>query len=199
MKRLNLFVLVAAAAPALLFGAPAQAQNFPTSASTSMLNNIRSSTLGANSVAATNSQILNQSRAFAASTGIAPAQTVNTSISGGARIPTLPSLGAPGQAKPFASTTFDSTVSPYLNLFTDGVGGSGLQTVDNYNVLVRPQLQQQSLNRQVQRQQQQLNMRVQAIAARPAFEAQGSDRMIATGHQTTFRYYSHFYPRLNRR
>ena len=89
-----------------------------------------------------------------------------------------------------------STISPYLNLFNQGPTGRS-QTLDNYNLLVRPMLDQQNMNAQVRRQQQQMNMQVQAIAAKPDMEAAGSENIIPTGHQTGFGYYSHFYPGKN--
>ena len=109
-----------------------------------------------------------------------------------ASIPTVPGASG-GGSKPFTSLRRDSTVSPYLNLFNTGIGGSA-SSFDNYNTLVRPQLRQQSINRQLERQTQQLNARVQQISAQPAFQAQGSDRIMATGHPTVFGYYSRFYP-----
>lgn len=149
-----------------------------------------------------NSTIAN-SRANAASTGTGNFQVTNSSISSGfgrtpstANIPTTPN--SIGGSKPFSSLRRDSTVSPYLNLFNTGIGG-GQASIDNYNTIVRPQLQQQALNRQLQRQTQQLNTRVQQIAAQPAFQAQGSEQMMATGHATVFGYYSRFYPTAGRR
>lgn len=151
-----------------------------------------------------NSNLAN-SRATAASNGIGNFQVTNSSISSGvgrtprsASIPTLPGLGGGGGSKPFTRLNRGSTVSPYLNLFNTGIGGT-TSTIDNYNVLVRPQLEQQRTNRQLQRQTQQLNQRVQAISARPDFNAQGSDQIMATGHSTVFGYYSRFYPSKNRR
>lgn len=197
--RLALMVVVTLAAGST----PALAQlsySGPGSTTGSLLRNIQlgSSGGGAFSIDATNSQILNQSRAFAASNGINAYPTANSSISrSGPRLPTMPGVGGSG-AKPFANISPDSTVSPYLSLFNETSSGAAT-TIDNYNVLVRPQLQQQSTNRQLQRQAQQLNARVQSISAQSAFETTGSERMMATGHQTTFGYYSRFYPALNRR
>ncbi len=135
--------------------------------------------------------ILNQSRAFGASSGFYPVPTANSSLSYGS--PGIPALSQFGGGKPFAAITPSSTVSPYLNLFNQGMTGRP-QTLDNYNLLVRPMLDQQRTNQQMQRQQQQMNMRVQEIAAKPDMEAAGSENIIPTGHQTGFGYYSHFYP-----
>lgn len=100
-------------------------------------------------------------------------------------------------SKPFANVSPEPTVSPYLNLFrTDLSGNDDL----NYQTLVRPQLQQQAFNRQMSVQTQQMNMRMQAIAAQnPYSSPRGSTQMMPTGHRSTFRNYSHYYPALSRR
>lgn len=138
--------------------------------------------------------ILNQNRAFGASNGFYPVPTMNSSLSAGSL--GIPSSSQFGRSKPFTGLQQSSTVSPYLNLFNQGPTGRP-QTLDNYNLLVRPMLDQQRMNSQVQRQQQQMNMQVQAIAAKPDMEAAGSENIIPTGHQTGFGYYSHFYPGKN--
>lgn len=194
--RLVLMVVATGAAPAL-----AQiSYSGPGGTTSSLLRTIQTNSAGGGgfSIAGTNAQILNQSRAFAASNGINPFPTANSSISSSG--PRVPSFGGRGGSvsKPFGSLRRDSTVSPYLSLFNETSSGQDT-TIDNYNVLVRPQLQQQSTNRQLQRQSQQLNARVQSISAQSAFTTTGSERMMATGHQTTFGYYSRFYPALNRR
>jgi hypothetical protein len=99
-------------------------------------------------------------------------------------------------SKPFAGVTPSPTVSPYMNLFRTDLGGNDDL---NYQTLVQPQLRQQDFNRQFSVQEQQLNRRVQALSARNPYAAQGSPNMMPTGHGATHRYYSHFYPQLNRR
>lgn len=179
-------------------GQSTSAQTIPStpSASTSMLSNIRSAAYAAPTIAATNQSILQQLQVFGAPNTAVAAATRSSSISSTSRVP---SFSSSTPKKPFANASLGSTISPYLNLFSGSSDGFGLDTVDNYNVLVRPQLQQQRVNQQVQRQQQQLNQRVQAISAQAAFTPQGSEQIMATGHQTSFGYYSRFYPRLNRR
>ena len=99
-------------------------------------------------------------------------------------------------SKPFANTSSRPTVSPYLNLFREDLGG----TNDfNYHTLVRPQLQQQQVNRQVQDQARATSQRVQQLSARSAFNAQGSQNQSPTGHQTVFGYYGRYYPGLSGR
>lgn len=106
--------------------------------------------------------------------------------------------GGAGVQRPFQNATLGPTVSPYLQLFNSDVS-SPTSAIDNYQTLVRPQLQQQNFNRQLQRQQQQLNARVQQISAQSAFQPQGSEQMMATGHRTLFGYYGRFYPTLGGR
>ena len=106
----------------------------------------------------------------------------------------LSSGGAAG--KPFAGYAPEPTVSPYLNLFREDLDGSSDL---NYNTLVRPMLQQQQFNQQLQRQSLELNRRLQAMAAQSDFNPQGSKSQYPTGHQTVFMYYGHYYPSANAR
>lgn len=93
-------------------------------------------------------------------------------------------------SKPFSSYQSSPTVSPYLNLFrTDLQGGGNF----NYSTLVQPQLQQQQLNQQMERQNSQTNRRLQSIAAQSDYNAQGSKDQYPTGHQTVFNYMGHYY------
>jgi hypothetical protein len=52
-----------------------------------------------------------------------------------------PPTAAPPADKPYSNYRASSGVSPYMNLFRSGFGG-----VDNYSTLVRPQLEQRTLN-----------------------------------------------------
>lgn len=126
--------------------------------------------------------------------------TTGTASSGAGRTSASTSIpltgGGLSGSKPFSNITRSPTVSPFLNLFNTGIGGTS-SSFDNYNTLVRPQLDQQRTNRQLQLQNQKLNQRVQQISAQPAFQAQGSDRIMATGHSTVFGYYGRFYPSKN--
>lgn len=108
------------------------------------------------------------------------------------------SLTSPGalSGRPFANFTPSPTVSPYLNLFREDVGGNSDL---NYHTLVRPMLQQQQFNQQVQRQELDTQRRLQAIAAQSNFNPRGSQQQFPTGHPTAFMYYSRFYPGLSRR
>jgi hypothetical protein len=122
----------------------------------------------------------------------------NPTNSGAAQGPRL-GLGlssSSGTSKPFAGYTPEPTVSPYLNLFREDLeGNSDL----NYNTLVRPMLQQQQFNQQVQRQSMELARRLQSLSAQSDFNPEGSKSQYPTGHQTTFMYYGHYYPSANTR
>ena len=93
--------------------------------------------------------------------------------------------------KPFSNYSSQPTVSPYLNLFRNDLSG---QSDLNYQTLVRPQLQQQQVNSQLQRQDIQNNRKLQAIAAQADFNPSGSRDEYPTGHQTTFSYLGHYFP-----
>jgi len=105
------------------------------------------------------------------------------------------SLGANGggalASKPFDNYSAAPTVSPYLNLFREDLGGND---DFNYQTLVRPQLEQQRFNEQVQRQAQDINRRLQSLSAQPDFNPQGDRNVMPTGHQTVFMNYGHYYP-----
>lgn len=98
--------------------------------------------------------------------------------------------------KPFSGFSQGPAISPYLNLFR--VDQNGFQGF-NYSTLVQPQLQQQQVNQQVQRQNMTTNRRIQAIAASEEFNPQGARDVYPTGHQTVFGYYDHFYPQTRSR
>jgi hypothetical protein len=102
--------------------------------------------------------------------------------------------GATAASKPFSNYTPPPTVSPYLNLFREDFDG----TSDfNYQTLVRPILQQQQINQQVERQSLELARRLQSMAAQSDFNPQGSESQFPTGHQSVFMYYGHYYPTAN--
>jgi hypothetical protein len=105
-------------------------------------------------------------------------------------------VGASTSSKPFSSYSPEPTVSPYLNLFREDFDG----TSDfNYQALVRPMLQQQQFNQQVQRQSMEMARRLQTMAAQSDFNPEGSKSQYPTGHQTVFMYYGHYYPAARRR
>lgn len=101
-------------------------------------------------------------------------------------------------SKPFSSVNSvasSPTVSPYLNLFREDFDGS---SDFNYQTLVRPQIQQQQVNQQLERQNLELNRRVQSISAQSAYQnPAGSEQQYPTGHQTVFNYHGRYYPALS--
>jgi hypothetical protein len=100
-------------------------------------------------------------------------------------------------SKPFSTVAPSPTVSPYMNLFREDISG---ESDLNYQTLVRPQLDQQRINAQVQRQNMELARRVQSLSARSDFgNPQGSDKQYPTGHPTSFNYLGSFYPSMSRR
>jgi hypothetical protein len=108
------------------------------------------------------------------------------------RIPSGPVGGAPQRSsKPFSSFSPSPTTSPYLNLFREDIEGGG---DFNYQTLVRPQLQQQQFNQQIERQNLEISRRLQAYSAQGAFRPEGDRNQIPTGHRSMFLYFSHFHP-----
>jgi hypothetical protein len=106
-------------------------------------------------------------------------------------------LGSAAPAsKPFSGYSPPPTISPYLNLFREDLDGS---SDFNYQTLVRPMLQQQQFNQQVERQAMEMARRMQSMAAQSDFNPQGSTTQFPTGHQATFGYYGHYYPTANYR
>jgi hypothetical protein len=105
-------------------------------------------------------------------------------------------LGSGAISKPFSSYSPSPTVSPYLNLFREDLQG---ESDLNYQTLVRPMLQQQQFNEQMQRQGIEIAQRLQSIAAQADYNPQGSQSMYPTGHKTVFNYLGHFYPAPARR
>lgn len=79
------------------------------------------------------------------------------------------------------------TVSPYLNLLNNQN-----PNVTNYQSLVRPQVNQQRVNSQQA-------ASISRLQARPPKSSNaGNEALRSTGHQATWNYYSHFYPKKQR-
>ncbi len=98
-------------------------------------------------------------------------------------------------SKPFASVNTQPTISPYMGLFNEGFGE--FNDLD-YQTVVRPAIQQRDFNQQVVRQTQAINRRVNALAARNAYNTTGNQGVMPTGHAATFNNHSRFYPRARR-
>ncbi len=121
------------------------------------------------------------------------ASYVGQEIRSGARYDT-PVSAAP-TSKPFSGFSPSPTVSPWMNMFREDLSGNGDL---NYQTLVRPMLNQQHINSQVERQNIEMGRRVQAMSARNAYNPQGSKEIYPTGHPTVFMSYGHFYPSARR-
>jgi hypothetical protein len=79
-------------------------------------------------------------------------------------------------------------VSPYLNLLTPNAPG-----VSNYHTLVRPQFQQREEQLRQQAQIRQIQRQVER--GQPGgVPIRGSQEIRATGHETAFMNYLHYYP-----
>lgn len=116
----------------------------------------------------------------------------SSSVSGGARVGGSPRGGGITTGKPFSGFSPSPTVSPYLNLFREDFSGNSDL---NYPTLVRPMLQQQQFNQQVQRQSMELSRRLQTMAAQNDYgQPQGDKNQFPTGHQTVYRYFGHYHP-----
>jgi hypothetical protein len=77
------------------------------------------------------------------------------------------------------------TLSPYMNLLQTNVG-----PVPNYYSLVRPRLQQDAFNRQVEATERAQSLRIQAIAT----EERSLQPISRTGKAAGFMDYLHYYP-----
>ncbi len=152
------------------------------------LNTIYRNSVGTGySVSTTNQQALFNSRARV--------ENVGQSAAGMGRIGLGLDSGGPAN-KPFGNYSAAPTVSPYLNLFREDLnGGSDL----NYQTLVRPQLQQQQFNQQMQQAGRDISRRMQSIAAQSDFNPSGNVHAPPTGHQTVFNYTGRYYPVQQRR
>lgn len=97
-----------------------------------------------------------------------------------------PSYTAPS-ASASANIYSRPTVSPYLNLLRGGPGG--------YQSLVRPLANNTQASRQNAQQIQQLQRNE---AANRTGRSSGSQLFAPTGHTTSFRNFSHYYPNMSR-
>lgn len=150
---------------------------------------IRNQSIGNNfSVDAVNRQTLMQGVAQLPQTGV---PSINRNLSRPSNIGSR----RPAQ-RPFSNLNRRPTVSPYLQLFnSENSFDPGFST--DYQTLVRPQLEQRRVNEQLRRESAQLELRLQNIAAQPAFRPTGNQNLAPTGFgASTYRYYSHFYPQI---
>ena len=160
------------------------------------LENIRRSAIGNTySIDAINRRSLNSTRLTAPKTGVSSID-VTTGRQRAATIGGGSSRARTTTSRPFDNLNTRPTVSPYLRLFDNPIGG-GTTIGDDfaYQTQVRPQIQQRQVNQQLQQQNVELNRQLQEMAARPAFNQAGSQQMAPTGTPSTYRFNSHYYPR----
>ena len=115
----------------------------------------------------------------------------------------LTSTARAQSSRPFDDYTPPSSVSPYLNLVNNGNGTTNNNSASslflNYQLMVKPQLEQRQFNRQSAAAIRQMQYEQQHTSL--AKGQNGSDqgkKLRATGHAATRVNYSHFYPTLNR-
>lgn len=102
--------------------------------------------------------------------------------------------------RPFDDYTPPSSVSPYMNLMNNNNNGTEASLFMNYQLFVKPQLEQRRINKQsasaireLQQQQQQPTRTTKSSST-----SEGNSKLRATGHVATRVNYSHYYPTLNR-
>ncbi len=105
--------------------------------------------------------------------------------------------GALGRSsKPFSSVSRGPSVTPYLALdqpFSN--------SATNYYTLVRPQLEQQRINQQMQRQTEMMQRQLSQVTSRPPYDPTGSEMNSPTGHGAVYMNYGGYYtmPQARRR
>ncbi len=103
---------------------------------------------------------------------------------------TAPVRAAERTRRPFETDDRRPRVSPYLNLVNNNQPGA-----TNYQSLVRPQLEQQAVNRN---QRAALSRMQRTAPTRSQSTSQGNQHLRGTGHRTTFDDLSRYYPGLKR-
>lgn len=97
--------------------------------------------------------------------------------------------------KPFSNASSASSgVTPYLSL-----SSPFSSTATNYYTQVRPQLQQQNIDRQQQVQNARFQSQLNQMAARPPYDITGSEQIAPTGHAAVFQEFLGYYPKPSRR
>ncbi|HEY1602043.1 MAG TPA: hypothetical protein VGG64_20740 [Pirellulales bacterium] len=106
-------------------------------------------------------------------------------------------------SRPFDDYTPPSSVSPYLNLVNNNNGtsnnNSSANLFLNYQLMVKPQLEQRQFNRQSTAAIRQMQYQQQhASLVKSSGNTDSGKKLRATGHAATRVNYSHFYPTMNR-
>jgi hypothetical protein len=98
-------------------------------------------------------------------------------------------VGASQPQKPFSNVSPRGGVSPYL-----GLSAPFSSTAEQYYAQVRPQIDQQRVNQQMEQRNAQLQHQLNSVAAKAPYDVQGSDTMTPTGHVAVFMNYGGYYP-----
>lgn len=130
-----------------------------------------------NSAAAYTSQSL-QNRVFSRAAPTYAFSNVNRNLFSAAR----------GRQKPFSSVSTGPSVSPYLAL-----SSPFSSTASNYYTQVRPQLEQQRINQQLEQRNMAMQRQLNAIAAQGPYDPQGAEGRAPTGHAAVFMNYGGYY------
>lgn len=91
--------------------------------------------------------------------------------------------------KPFSSHQQGSSVSPYLALSSPFTS-----TATSYYTQVRPALEQQRTNDQLQRQSMAMQRQLNRMAVQPPYDPTGAQGRAPTGHGSVFMNYGGYYP-----
>ena len=121
-------------------------------------------------------------------------------VTGGFLVVTLVGLagGADAQtSRPFDNYSRSPSVSPYMNLVNNN-NTTDANVFLNYQLLVKPQLEQRNFNQQTAATFKQFQQTQKTSVAKPQSGVEGNQRLRATGHAATRGNYSHYYPSLNR-
>ena len=94
-------------------------------------------------------------------------------------------------SRPFDNYTPPPSVSPYLNMLNNNGN-----PIVNYQLLVKPQIEQRSLNQQSTAAIKQLQQQIGSEKAPSA--SPGKQRLRTTGHAATRVNYSHYFPAMKK-
>ena len=103
--------------------------------------------------------------------------------------------------RPFDDYTPPSAVSPYMNLMNNNNNGTDANLFMNYQLFVKPQLEQRRINKQSAtaiRNLQQTQDQQSRSTKGSNNNSEGNPKLRATGHVATRVNYSHYYPTLNK-
>lgn len=93
-----------------------------------------------------------------------------------------------GRAKPFSGLAPRPSVSPYLAL-----SSPFSSTASNYYTQVRPALEQQRVNQQLEQRNAAMQRQLSAIAAQGPYSTQGNEDQAPTGHAAVYMNYGGYY------